>query len=211
MRSFTDRAGRLWQLTSYAEIALRTSVACAATRSTRVACRRPVSTCHRLPRSAFPNGQLPADLSSLPDDLAWTMQCANIEELLRGAAEMGRRDGVQLPGLADTGDTIVNRDAHAEAMALAPDPQEWGASPTTRHSPPRPPPSPLPTMRTEVKRRAADDHLPLHGWDCRPVGPRGPAGSPVAEETSVDRMTLIIDPWQSQSRSYSKSQGHCCS
>ncbi|MFI0736421.1 phage minor capsid protein [Streptomyces sp. NPDC021225] len=79
----------------------------------------------------FPGGQLLADLSDVGDDeLAWCMQYATSEELFRIAAEMDHRDAVDLPQPADTGDAVADmladRDALAEAMAPAPDPEEWG-------------------------------------------------------------------------------------
>ncbi|MFF4523443.1 phage minor capsid protein [Streptomyces bluensis] len=79
----------------------------------------------------FPGGQLLGDLSDVSDDeLAWCMQYATSEELLRIAAEMDRRDAVDLPQPADTGDAaadmLADRDALAEAMAPAPDPEDWG-------------------------------------------------------------------------------------
>ncbi|MGC9536581.1 phage minor capsid protein [Streptomyces sp. UG1] len=79
----------------------------------------------------FPGGQLLADLSGVSDDeLAWAMQYATSEELLRIAAEMDRRDAVDMPQPADTGDAVADlladRDALAEAMAPAPDPEQWG-------------------------------------------------------------------------------------
>lgn len=43
---------------------------------------------------------------------------------------MDRRDAIDLPQPADTGDAVADlladRDALAEAMAPAPDPEEWG-------------------------------------------------------------------------------------
>ncbi|MFG3013667.1 hypothetical protein ACGFZB_25100 [Streptomyces cinerochromogenes] len=79
----------------------------------------------------FPGGQLLGDLSDVGDDeLAWCMQYATSEELFRIAAEMDRRNAVDLPEPADTGDAVANmladRDALAEAMAPAPDPEDWG-------------------------------------------------------------------------------------
>ncbi|KUN96192.1 phage capsid protein [Streptomyces caeruleatus] len=79
----------------------------------------------------FPGGQLLGDLSGVGDDeLAWCMQYATSEELLRIAAEMDRRDAVDMPQPAGTGDAVADlladRDALAEAMAPAPDPEEWG-------------------------------------------------------------------------------------
>ncbi|MFK0108525.1 phage minor capsid protein [Streptomyces sp. NPDC091217] len=80
----------------------------------------------------FPGGNLAADLSDVGDDaLAWCMQYATNDELLRIAAEMDRRDAVELPPPAATGnavdDLLADRDALAEAMDPAPDPEAWGA------------------------------------------------------------------------------------
>jgi hypothetical protein len=80
----------------------------------------------------FPGGNLAADLSDVGDDaLAWCMQYATNDELLRIAAEMDRRDAVELPPPAATGtaidDLLADRDALAEAMDPAPDPETWGA------------------------------------------------------------------------------------
>ncbi|MGF0176709.1 phage minor capsid protein [Streptomyces sp. Marseille-Q5077] len=79
----------------------------------------------------FPGGQQLGDLPDVGDDeLAWCMQYATSDELLRIAAEMDLRDAVDLPQPADTGDAVADmladRDALAEAMAPAPDPEEWG-------------------------------------------------------------------------------------
>ncbi|MFI2037599.1 phage minor capsid protein [Streptomyces bottropensis] len=79
----------------------------------------------------FPGGQLLGDPSDVGDDeLAWCMQYATSEELFRIAAEMDRRDAVDLPQPADAGDAVedllADRDALAEAMAPAPDPEDWG-------------------------------------------------------------------------------------
>ncbi|MBC9714068.1 phage capsid protein [Streptomyces sp. TRM66268-LWL] len=79
----------------------------------------------------FPSGQLLGDLSDVSDDhLAWAMQYANAPELDRIAGEMDRRDAVELPAPSDTGNTVSDllsdRDALAETMAPAPDPQDWG-------------------------------------------------------------------------------------
>lgn len=79
----------------------------------------------------FPGGQLLGDLADVSDDeLAWCMQYATADELARIAAEMDRRDGIELPAPADTGDAaadmLADRDALADAMSPAPDPQEWG-------------------------------------------------------------------------------------
>ncbi|QMP84128.1 minor capsid protein [Streptomyces phage Alderaan] len=80
----------------------------------------------------FPGGHLAGDLADVGnDDLAWAMQHATADELLRIAAEMDRRDGIELPPPAATGnavdDLLADRDALAEAMDPAPDPAEWGA------------------------------------------------------------------------------------
>ncbi|WP_406334343.1 phage minor capsid protein [Streptomyces zaomyceticus] len=80
----------------------------------------------------FPGGHLAGDLADVTDDdLAWAMQHATSGELLRIAAEMDRRDGIELPPPAATGDTVADlladRDALAEAMDPAPDPAGWGA------------------------------------------------------------------------------------
>ncbi|MGW1760991.1 phage minor capsid protein [Streptomyces mirabilis] len=80
----------------------------------------------------FPDGNLAADLSDVGDNaLAWCMQYATNDELLRIAAEMDRRDAVELPPPAATGnavdDLLADRDALAEAMDPAPDPETWGA------------------------------------------------------------------------------------
>jgi hypothetical protein len=79
----------------------------------------------------FPGGNLAADLSEVGDDaLAWCMQYATDRELLRIAGEMDRRDAVELPTPAATGnavdDLLADRDALAEAMDPAPDPETWG-------------------------------------------------------------------------------------
>ncbi|WP_416963100.1 phage minor capsid protein [Streptomyces sp. Agncl-13] len=80
----------------------------------------------------FPGGNLAADLTDVGDDaLAWCMRYATNDELLRIAAEMDRRDAVALPPPAATGNTVddllADRDALAEAMDPAPDPETWGA------------------------------------------------------------------------------------
>ncbi|WP_328678448.1 phage minor capsid protein [Streptomyces sp. NBC_00343] len=80
----------------------------------------------------FPNGTLAGDLSQVGDDaLAWCMQYATDEELLRIAAEMDSREAVPLPAPAVTGDTVADlladRNALADAMGEAPDPEGWGA------------------------------------------------------------------------------------
>ncbi|WP_324606631.1 phage minor capsid protein [Streptomyces globisporus] len=80
----------------------------------------------------FPGGQLLGDLSDVGDDeLAWCMSYATNEELLRIAAEMDRRDAVDMPQPADTGDAVedllADRNALADALAPAPNPEGWGA------------------------------------------------------------------------------------
>ncbi|MFJ8146969.1 phage minor capsid protein [Streptomyces sp. NPDC096048] len=82
--------------------------------------------------STFPGGRLAADLTDVGDDtLAWAMQYADGDEILRIAAEMDRRDAIELPAPAATGDAVADlladRDALAEAMHPAPDPDGWGA------------------------------------------------------------------------------------
>lgn len=81
----------------------------------------------------FPGGHLLGDLSDVSDDdLAWAMAYADNAELLRIAAEMDRRDAIELPAPADTGDAVedllADRDALAEAMGEnVPGPAVWGA------------------------------------------------------------------------------------
>jgi hypothetical protein len=80
----------------------------------------------------FPGGQLAGDLTDIGDDaLAWCMQYAERDEVLRIAAEMDRRDAVELPPPAASGDAVADlladRDALAEVMSPAPDPDGWGA------------------------------------------------------------------------------------
>ncbi|MEV4966663.1 phage minor capsid protein [Streptomyces sp. NPDC024062] len=79
----------------------------------------------------FPGGRLADALDAIGDAvLAWCMQYAGPDELLRIAAEMDRRDAVDLPPPADTGDAVADlladRDALADAMDPAPPPDEWG-------------------------------------------------------------------------------------
>ncbi|CAL9480496.1 hypothetical protein SUDANB99_03072 [Streptomyces sp. enrichment culture] len=79
----------------------------------------------------FPGGQLLADLSDVSDgDLAWAMQYAEPDELARIAAEMDRRETVELPAPSDKGDAVLDmladRQALAAAMGPAPDPEDWG-------------------------------------------------------------------------------------
>ncbi|MBB5128452.1 phage minor capsid protein [Streptomyces griseoloalbus] len=79
----------------------------------------------------FPSGALAADLTAVGDDaLAWAMQYATRDEVLRIAAEMDRRDAVELPPPAATGDAVAdlltNRAALAAAMSPAPPPDAWG-------------------------------------------------------------------------------------
>ena len=80
----------------------------------------------------FPGGRLADDLTAMGDDeLAWSMQYANPDEMLRIVAELDRRDAVELPPPAATGDAVADlladRDALADAMGPAPDPEQWGA------------------------------------------------------------------------------------
>lgn len=80
----------------------------------------------------FPSGTLRADLDQVGDDeLAWAMSYADPVELLRIADEMDRRDAVDMPQPAATGnavdDLLADRDALAEALDPAPDPDGWGA------------------------------------------------------------------------------------
>jgi hypothetical protein len=80
----------------------------------------------------FPGGQLAADLTAVAEDeLAWCMRYADADELARIAAELDRRDAVDMPPPAATGDAVADlladRDALAEAMGPAPDPEGWGA------------------------------------------------------------------------------------
>ncbi|WP_345942354.1 phage minor capsid protein [Streptomyces sp. SID2888] len=80
----------------------------------------------------FPGGNLAEDLAAIGDDeLAWCMTYADPAEILRIAAEMDRRDAVTLPPPATTGDAVADmladRDALAEVMDPAPDPDGWGA------------------------------------------------------------------------------------
>ncbi|MGW2130449.1 phage minor capsid protein [Streptomyces coelicoflavus] len=81
----------------------------------------------------FPAGRLADDLTDVGDDtLAWAMQYADQDEILRIAAEMDRRDPIDLPPPAATGDPVADmladRDALAEVMSDAvPDPDGWGA------------------------------------------------------------------------------------
>ncbi len=80
----------------------------------------------------FPGGTLRADLDQVGDEeLAWCMSYADPAELLRIAEEMDRRDGVDMPQPADTGDAVddllADRAALAVALAPAPDPDGWGA------------------------------------------------------------------------------------
>ncbi|MEU3097206.1 phage minor capsid protein [Streptomyces sp. NPDC006967] len=79
----------------------------------------------------FPGGTLAGDLAAVGDDaLAWAMQYANADELARIAAEMDRRDAIELPPPAATGDAVAdlltNREALADALDPAPDPERWG-------------------------------------------------------------------------------------
>ncbi|MCG7524933.1 phage minor capsid protein [Streptomyces sp. OfavH-34-F] len=83
----------------------------------------------------FPAGRLLDDLADLSDDqLAWVMQYATDDELLRIADEFDRRDGIDaapLPAPADTGDPVADmltdRDTLADVLGAVPDPLVWGA------------------------------------------------------------------------------------
>ncbi|MCQ9706611.1 phage minor capsid protein [Streptomyces sp. BSP1] len=81
----------------------------------------------------FPGGHLADDLADVGDsELAWAMQYADEAELLRIAREMDRRDAVELPPPAATGnavdDLLADRDGLADAMGeRTPDPDAWGA------------------------------------------------------------------------------------
>ncbi|MFF8095694.1 phage minor capsid protein [Streptomyces sp. NPDC016675] len=81
----------------------------------------------------FPGGRLADDLTDVGDDtLAWAMHYADGDEILRIAAEMDRRDPIELPAPAATGDAVADlladRDALADAMGdSVPDPAGWGA------------------------------------------------------------------------------------
>ncbi|MFH9430244.1 phage minor capsid protein [Streptomyces sp. NPDC017615] len=80
----------------------------------------------------FPGGELAADLGGVAEDaLGWCMQYAEPDEVLRIAAELDRRDAVEMPQPSATGDAVTDlladRDALAEAMGPAPDPDGWGA------------------------------------------------------------------------------------
>ncbi|MGI5444137.1 phage minor capsid protein [Streptomyces sp. CA-243310] len=80
----------------------------------------------------FPGGTLRVDLDQVGDDeLAWAMSYADPAELLRIADEMDRRDPVPLPAPAATGnavdDLLADRNALAETLDPAPNPDGWGA------------------------------------------------------------------------------------
>jgi len=80
----------------------------------------------------FPGGQLTGDLAELGDDvLAWSMTYAGPAEVVRIAAELDRRAPADLPEPAASGDAVADlladRDALAEVMEPAPDPNGWGA------------------------------------------------------------------------------------
>ncbi|MBP0456244.1 phage capsid protein [Streptomyces bomunensis] len=80
----------------------------------------------------FPGGQLAVDLTAASEDeLAWCMQYADGDEMARIGAELDRREPVDMPTPASSGDTVddllADRDALAEAMQPAPDPEGWGA------------------------------------------------------------------------------------
>lgn len=79
----------------------------------------------------FPGGNLSDDLSGLgEDDLAWCMRYGTPGEVARIADEMDRRDAVELPQPADSGDAVedllTDRAALADTMSPAPDVDEWG-------------------------------------------------------------------------------------
>ncbi|MGW9041242.1 phage minor capsid protein [Streptomyces lydicus] len=91
----------------------------------------------------FPGGRLLDDLTQVSDDeLAWAMQYATNEELLRIAAEMDRRDEPPpgapavpdgpppIPPPADTGDPVddllADRNQLAQLLDPAPPPDDWG-------------------------------------------------------------------------------------
>ncbi|MFD7121912.1 phage minor capsid protein [Streptomyces sp. NPDC059922] len=103
----------------------------------------------------FPGGTLLDDLAVAgDDDLAWAMQYANEAELLRIAGEMDRRDRVELPPPAATGnavdDLLADRDALAETMGeRTPAPDAWGALDDT------PPPAADAGFWDDLKRAAA--------------------------------------------------------
>ncbi|MGW3057693.1 phage minor capsid protein [Streptomyces goshikiensis] len=80
----------------------------------------------------FPGGTLRVDLDQVgDDDLAWAMSYADPAELLRIVDEMDRRDPVPLPQPAATGDAVTDlladRQALAEVLDPAPNPDGWGA------------------------------------------------------------------------------------
>lgn len=82
----------------------------------------------------FPGGRLSDDLSDASDDeLAWAMQYATAAELARIAEQMDARDEQPgpLPTPATSGDAVLDlladRNALADAMRPAPDPDGWGA------------------------------------------------------------------------------------
>ncbi|MFF5642075.1 phage minor capsid protein [[Kitasatospora] papulosa] len=79
----------------------------------------------------FPGGRLAEDLTGVGDEaLGWCMQYADPDEILRIAREMDRRDAVELPRPAATGDAVADlltdRAALDEALSPAPAPEEWG-------------------------------------------------------------------------------------
>ncbi|WP_406124981.1 phage minor capsid protein [Streptomyces canus] len=102
----------------------------------------------------FPSGRLLDDLAAAgDDDLAWAMQYADERELLRIAGEMDRRDRIELPPPAATGnavdDLLADRDALAETMGeRTPDPDAWGALDDT------PPPAADAEFWDDLKRAA---------------------------------------------------------
>ncbi|MGW5673945.1 phage minor capsid protein [Streptomyces sp. NPDC003860] len=103
----------------------------------------------------FPGGHLVDDLASVgDDDLAWAMQYADERELLRIAAEMDRREAVELPPPSATGnavdDLLANRAALDETMGTrTPTPDAWGALDDT------PPPADDAAFWDDLKQAAA--------------------------------------------------------
>src|SRR5690606_11461286 len=68
----------------------------------------------------FPGGNLADDLADVGDDaLGWAMQYATSDEVLRIAAEMDRRDAIELPAPAATGDAVADMLADRGALADA--------------------------------------------------------------------------------------------
>ncbi|WP_345174734.1 phage minor capsid protein [Streptomyces lavendulae] len=80
----------------------------------------------------FPGGRLRVDLDQVGDDeLAWAMSYADPDELMKIAGEMDRRDAVAMPHPATSGDAVLDlladRQALAEVLDPAPNPDGWGA------------------------------------------------------------------------------------